>query len=89
MGGGLFHRAIRAEKAAVLAEVLKYMVALSPAGLERGIYEKALALGVAVYDASYIVLAEGYGLTPVTEEERLRSRAQGIVEVKSLRELVG
>jgi predicted nucleic acid-binding protein len=44
---------------------------------------------VAVYDASYIVLAEGYGLAPVTEERRLRSRAQGIVEVKSLRELVG
>ncbi|MGC9012490.1 MAG: hypothetical protein ACP5VX_05995 [Thermogladius sp.] len=41
MGGGLFHRAIRAEKAAVLvevlAEVLRYMEALSPAGLERGL----------------------------------------------------
>ncbi|MGC9182205.1 hypothetical protein [Thermogladius sp.] len=40
------------------------MVALSPAGLEREVYEKALALGVAVYGASYIVLAEGYGLIP-------------------------
>ncbi|AFK51481.1 hypothetical protein TCELL_1058 [Thermogladius calderae 1633] len=87
------HRAIRAEKAAVLvevlAEVLKYMEVLSPAGLEREIYERALALGVTVYDASYVVLAERYDLTLVTEDKRLRSRAQGIVEVKSLRELVG
>ena len=88
----LLHRALPAEKAAalvdVLIEVVKHMNVLSPAGLEREIHETALALGTTIYGASCVVLARKRNSTLVTEDKKLRDKCRGVVEAKSLRELV-
>ena len=46
-----------------------------------------MKLGVTVYDSSYIILARRYGLTLVTEDRRLRAKAQGVVRCVSVDEL--
>ncbi len=45
-------------------------------------------LGISVYDASYVFLAERMGLTLVTEDRKLRERAEGLIEVVGLGEII-
>jgi hypothetical protein len=63
------------------------MKILDVRGLERGVLEVAVKLEVTVYDSSYIVLARRYGLTLVTEDRRLRAKAQEVVRCVSVDEL--
>ena len=56
-------------------------------GLEEEILETAIGLGVTAYDSSYIVLARAHGLALVTEDTRLRSKAEEVVKVASIDEL--
>jgi predicted nucleic acid-binding protein len=71
----------------VLGRLLDFMKILDVRGLERGVLEVAVKLGVTVYDSSYIVLARRYGLTLVTEDRRLRAKAQEVVRCVSVDEL--
>jgi predicted nucleic acid-binding protein len=84
-------RTIPEDKALELTEILgrlfDFMKILDVRGLERGVLEVAVKLGVTVYDSSYIVLARRYGLTLVTEDRRLRAKAQEVVRCVSVDEL--
>jgi len=84
-------RTIPEDRALELAEVLgrlfDFMKILDVRGLERGVLEVAVKLGVTVYESSYIVLARRYGLTLVTEDRRLRAKAQEVVRCVSVDEL--
>jgi predicted nucleic acid-binding protein len=71
----------------VLGRLFDFMKILDVRGLERGVLEVAVKLGVTVYDSSYIVLARRYGLTLVTEDRRLRAKAQEVVRCVSVDEL--
>jgi predicted nucleic acid-binding protein len=70
-----------------LERLFDFMKILDVRGLERGVLEVAVKLGVTVYDSSYIVLARRYGLTLVTEDRRLRAKAQEVVRCVSVDEL--
>ncbi len=84
-------RTIPEDRALELTEVLgrlfDFMKILDVRGLERGVLEVAVKLEVTVYDSSYIVLARRYGLTLVTEDRRLRAKAQEVVRCVSVDEL--
>jgi predicted nucleic acid-binding protein len=71
----------------VLGRLFDFMKILDVRGLERGVLEVAVKLGVTVYDSSYIVLARRYGLTLVTEDRRLRAKAQEVVRCVGVDEL--
>ncbi len=73
--------------ARVLREMVKHMNILSPRGIEEEILRMALELGITVYDASYIALAKNNGLTLVTEDRKLRMKAEGLINVVSLEEI--
>jgi predicted nucleic acid-binding protein len=74
------------EFAEVLGRLFDFMKILDVRGLERGVLEVAVKLGVTVYESSYIVLARRYGLTLVTEDRRLRAKAQEVVRCVSVDE---
>ena len=74
--------------AEVLAEVLSYLNVLSIRSCELEVLRAAIDLGLTVYDASYVILAERNGLTLVTEDEELRRKASRRVRVASLREVL-
>jgi len=70
--------------AKILREIISYMKILDPHKYEEEILETAYKLGITVYDASYIVLAKNKNLILVTEDSKLREKAENIVETKSL-----
>jgi len=71
----------------VLSQVLGLMRFLDVRGFEEEILETANQLGVTAYNSSYIVLARARGLALVTEDTKLRSKAERVVKVASLDEL--
>ena len=85
-------KTISAEEATAIARTLgkitRYMNVLDPQGAEEEILKTALEHGITVYDASYIVLAKNNSLTLVTEDRKLRAKAEKIVKTRSLREVV-
>lgn len=72
----------------LFTEIMKFVEFLSPHPYEGEIFDMASRLRVTVYDASYIVLAREKGLSLVTEDKRLRSKAEEMVKVFSLSELL-
>jgi predicted nucleic acid-binding protein len=68
----------------IVADVVKYMKILSVSNLEKEILKMSIELGLTAYDASYIVLAQRHGLTPVTEDMKLMSKAKKHINVISL-----
>ncbi len=77
------------ELADILIDMVRLMYVLDPAGLEKEMFNIALSMGITVYDASYIALAQKHSLVFVTEDRRLRDRCKSLVNVKSLDEIIG
>jgi predicted nucleic acid-binding protein len=72
----------------VLSEVFSVMELLSIRGLEREAFQYASKEGLSVYDASYLYMAAKGGLTLVTDDGGLRSRASKHLKTASSKELV-
>jgi len=72
----------------VFKSALKYLEILDVHPYEADILIKALELGITTYDASYIVLAQKNNLTLVTEDRKLREKAEKLVKVMDLGELI-
>ena len=72
----------------LLMETLDFMKMLSPHPFEDEILSTASELGITAYDASYIVLAEKNGLTLVTKDKRLRTKADKLVKAVSLAQII-
>ena len=71
----------------LFAKTLEFMKILSPHPYEDEILSTARELNIAAYDASYIVLAEKNGLTLVTEDKKLRTKAEKLVKAASLTQI--
>ena len=65
----------------VFTDAIKDMVILDPQNLEHAVFSMAIASGLTVYDASYIVLAQQYDLVLVTEDRKLARVASSRVRV--------
>ena len=74
--------------ARVLSEIVKFMKVLDPHIHEEEILKTAQKLKVTVYDASYIVLAKSYNLILVTEDKKLKTKAENIVKTVSLNNII-
>jgi predicted nucleic acid-binding protein len=72
----------------VLSEVFSVMELLSIRGLEREAFQYASKEGLSVYDASYLYMAAKGGLTLVTDDGGLRSKASKHLKTASSKELV-
>jgi predicted nucleic acid-binding protein len=57
---------------------------LNISNLEKEVLRMSVELELTAYDASYIVLAQKYGLTLVTEDRKLMSKAQKYINVTPL-----
>jgi predicted nucleic acid-binding protein len=68
----------------IVVDVIRYMRILNISNLEKEVLRMSVELGLTAYDASYIVLAQKYGLTLVTEDRKLMSKAQKYINVTSL-----
>ena len=68
----------------LFAKTLEFMKILSPHPYEDEILSTARELSITAYDASYIVIAEKNGLTLVTEDKKLRTKAEKLVKAVSL-----
>jgi predicted nucleic acid-binding protein len=68
----------------VVVDVARYMRILGISSLEKEVLRTSMELGLTAYDASYIVLAQRYGLTLVTEDRKLMGKAQRYVNVTPL-----
>ncbi|MFZ8782941.1 MAG: type II toxin-antitoxin system VapC family toxin [Desulfurococcaceae archaeon] len=60
------------------------MKILSISNLEKEILKMSIELDLTAYDTSYIVLAQRHGLTLVTEDRKLMSKAKKHINVTSL-----
>jgi len=68
----------------LFTKILECMKILSPHPYEDEILSTARELNITAYDASYIVLAEKNDLILVTEDKKLRTKAERLVKVASL-----
>jgi predicted nucleic acid-binding protein len=68
----------------IVTDVVKYMKILSISNIEKEVLKISIELGLTAYDTSYIVLAQRHGLTLVTEDKKLMSKAQKHINVTSL-----
>ena len=68
----------------LFAKTLEFVKILSPHPYEDEILSTARELNITAYDASYIVVAEKNGLTLVTEDKKLRTKAEKLVKAVSL-----
>jgi predicted nucleic acid-binding protein len=68
----------------VVVDVARYMRILGISSLEKEVLRTSMELGLTAYDTSYIVLAQRYGLTLVTEDRKLMGKAQRYVNVTPL-----
>lgn len=71
----------------LFTRALEFTRILSPHPYEDEILSTARELNVTAYDASYIVLAKKNGLTLVTEDKKLRTRAGKLVKAVSLAQI--
>ena len=71
----------------LFAKTLEFTKILSLRPYEDEILSTARELNITAYDASYIVLAEKNGLTLVTEDKKLRAKAEKIVKAASLTQI--
>lgn len=68
----------------LFTKTLEFMKMLSPHPYEDEILSTARELNITAYDASYIVLAEKNSLKLVTEDKKLRAKAEKLVKAASL-----
>jgi len=71
----------------LFAKTLEFTKILSPHPYEDEILSTARELSITAYDAAYIVLAEKNGLTLVTEDKKLRTKAEKLVKAVSLTQI--
>jgi len=71
----------------LFTETLEFMKILSSHPYEDEILSTAIELNLTAYDASYIVLAEKNSLILVTEDSKLRAKAEKLVEAVSLTQI--
>ena len=71
----------------LFAKTLEFTKILSPHPYEDEILSAARELNITAYDASYIVLAEKNGLTLVTEDKKLRTKAEKLIKAVSLTQI--
>ena len=71
----------------LFAKTLEFMKILSPHPYEDEFLSTARELNITAYDASYIVLAEKNGLTLVTEDKKLRTKAEKLIKAVSLTQI--
>lgn len=72
----------------VILDVIEFMRVLSPHPYEPDIIATAHKLSLTAYDASYVVLAKKNDLVLVTEDWKLRKKAQAIINVASINEII-
>lgn len=72
----------------IIKDILEYVTILTISTKEAEIFKKAIELGITIYDASYIVLAEENNLTLVTEDKKLKEKAEKTVKTKTIKNLV-
>ena len=72
----------------LFTKTLDFMKILSPHPYEDEILSTARELSITAYDAAYIVLAEKNGLILVTEDKRLRAKAEKLVKAVSLTQII-
>ena len=71
----------------LFTKTVEFTKILSPHPYEDEILSTARELNVTAYDASYIVLAGKNGLTLVTEDRKLRTKAEKLVKAVSLTQI--
>ncbi len=76
------------EFAKVLRQITDFMNVLEIKGLEEEVLRVAMQLGITAYDSSYIVLAREHELSLVTEDDKLRAKAEGLVRCVSIEGLI-
>ena len=72
----------------LFTKTVEFMKISSPHPYEDEILSTARELNITAYDASYIVLAEKNGLTLVTEDKKLRAKAEKLVKAASLTQII-
>jgi len=72
----------------LFTKTVEFMKILSPHLYEDEILSTARELNITAYDAAYIVLAEKNGLTLVTEDKKLRTKAEKLVKAASLTQII-
>ena len=72
----------------IFTETIDFMKILSPRNLEHKILEYAKKLHLTAYDTSYIALAEKHNLILVTEDKKLKEKANKIIKTISLNNIV-
>ena len=71
----------------LFAETFEFVKMLSPHPYEDEILSIVRELNITAYDASYVVLAEKNNLTLVTEDKKLRTKAEKLVKAVSLTQI--
>ena len=71
----------------LFAKTLEFMKILSPHPHEDKILSMAKELNITAYDASYIILAKENNLTLVTEDKKLRTKAEKLVKAINLTQI--
>ena len=71
----------------LFAETVEFVKMLSSHPYEDEILSTARELNITAYDASYVVLAEKNNLTLVTEDKKLRTKAEKLVKAISLTQI--
>ncbi len=72
----------------IVAKIFEYLKVLSIHPYELDVLKRAMKLGLTVYDASYLVLAEKNDLTLLTEDKELKEKAGRRIKVISVKDLV-
>ncbi|MCE4614039.1 MAG: type II toxin-antitoxin system VapC family toxin [Desulfurococcales archaeon] len=86
----LLHKLDQEEASLIISdftELLRDVVIIEPYGLEKDILETSISKNITVYDASYIAIALKHNLILVTEDQKLSSKANSMVDVVCLEDL--
>ncbi|MCD6535719.1 MAG: type II toxin-antitoxin system VapC family toxin [Thaumarchaeota archaeon] len=71
----------------LFAKTLEFMKILSPHPHEDKILSMAKELNITAYDASYLILAKENNLTLVTEDKKLKTKAEKLVKAINLTQI--
>ncbi len=85
-------KSISAEEATKIVEIisdaLRFTKILTPQQQEKQILTIATTLKITAYDASYIALAKKHNLTLITEDKQLKTKAEKLIQTKTISELI-
>ena len=72
----------------LFTEAVEFTKLLNPHPYEEEILAIADELEITAYDASYVFLARQKGLSLVTEDKKLRKKAEKLIKVTSLSQII-